>query len=361
MIAIIGGGPAGIALACALDSAGMDYQLFESRALGATWRSVPSDLRVLSPWWTDVLRTKDIFRANPLSKPNASQYLEHLHQIAEELRGEVLENHEILALLIENKNRFFLKSNQDLHGPYSHVCIATGYYFFPREFTPAGGNDGSVPLIHAGKLKDYDQLNALEVRNQPFIVVGGRVTAGQLLTEMYQRGLTCEISIRSPLEFRREGLIASVRENLYFIWEQMQIRFHPDTKRESFPVMDGGEPRFLISSGVVRTRPVIERIRYGEVEFSDGQATRASAIILATGYQPTFDFLPSALDKNEYSLPTTANFELTNVPGVYLLGFDNLRNHRSRYLRGIRSDAKELAGILTRSYSKLSVPDKRVL
>lgn len=36
------------------------------------------------------------------------------------------------------------------------------------------------------------------------------------------------------------------------------------------------------------------------------------------------------------------------MPGVFLLGFDNLYDHRSRYLRGIRRDARRLARRLTR-------------
>jgi hypothetical protein len=45
-------------------------------------------------------------------------------------------------------------------------------------------------------------------------------------------------------------------------------------------------------------------------------------------------------------LPAIQDFELTEASGLFLLGFDNLYNFRSRYLRGIRSDAAKLASIL---------------
>lgn len=49
MIAIIGAGPAGLALAKSLDGHGVAYTIFERANIGSTWAQAPADLTVLSP------------------------------------------------------------------------------------------------------------------------------------------------------------------------------------------------------------------------------------------------------------------------------------------------------------------------
>ena len=45
-------------------------------------------------------------------------------------------------------------------------------------------------------------------------------------------------------------------------------------------------------------------------------------------------------------MPANSNMQSTNMPGVYFIGLDGLKNFRSRYLRGIRNDARFLADII---------------
>lgn len=346
MIAIVGGGPAGIALATALDRLGIAYDLFETHQLGATWRAVPPNLRVLSPWWTNVLSLGEALRGNPFRKPAAGEYLAHLLRAADRLRGNLRESCKVEALDKDASGACWLKTQQGRFGPYSATVLATGYFFAPSCPSPAPISDDSIRVLHASQISDYSQLEALGAGAGPVVVVGRRVTAGQLLLELDKRGIDCALSLRSPIEYRRHGRIADLREAAYFFWEELQARLRPGLRRPSYPVMDGGRTRELIDSAQVGLWPAIERIENGDVVFRDGRRLRAGAVVLATGYHAVLDLLPSSIQKDTFGTPLHRAFEVKNFANVFLLGYDNLYDHRSRYLRGIRSDAIRLARIL---------------
>lgn len=343
MIAIIGGGPAGIALAAELDALSIGYELFEERQLAATWRAAPPDLRVLSPWWTNVLRWRDALRGNPFRKSPAREYVAHLLEVSGGLRGAVHERTRISAIETAQNGHWRLFSERGERGVYSAVVLATGYFFRPMLPQPEIVSDGSLPMLHAAQISDYAQLNGLRAGDAPVVVVGRRVTAGQLMLELNARGIACALSLRSPIEYRRHGLVASLREAAYFFWEELQARLRPGLRRPSYPVMDGGATRALVDSATVKIWPKIDRIERGALLLEDGRRVEAAAVVLATGYRAVLDLLPQPAELDEYGVPAHRDFELRAHPGLYLLGFDNLYDHRSRYLRGIRADARRLA------------------
>ncbi|MGO1000006.1 NAD(P)-binding domain-containing protein [Lysobacter sp. CA196] len=346
MIAIIGGGPAGIALAAALDRLGLNYELFEAREIGATWRAAPSDLRVLSPWWTNVLSFGELLSGNPFRKPHAGEYLDHLLRIARRLRGRILEGAEVLAIEEDGNGNWNVRTADGISPGYSSVAMATGYFFSPSWPSPPLIEDGSVRILHAAQIGDYAQLEELRTGDLPVVVVGRRVTAGQLMLELNDRGIPCALSLRSPIEFRRHGFIAGIREAAYFFWEELQARLSPGIKRPSYPVMDGGRGRELVENGEIAVWPTLKRVENGEIVLNDDRRMSVAAVIMATGYRAVLDLLPYPVARDGFDVPLNTSFEVQGMPGVYLLGFDNLYDHRSRYLRGIRFDAARLAKIL---------------
>lgn len=343
MIAIVGGGPAGIALAAALDRRKISYDLFEGHQIASTWRATPDGLRVLSPWWTNVLRVRDVLNGNPFRKPSAADYLNHLLKVADSLKGRIHERNIVLSLDPAVDKLWHLNTNAGVYGPYRFVVLATGYFSSPRPPEPCIKSDRSIPSFHAASIRDYSELEKYRKGISPIVIVGRRVTAGQLMLELVERNIPCAISVRSPLEFRRHGLVATVRETAYFFWEELQAMLQPGLRRPSFPVMDGGRSRELLESGKVPVLSVIERIEEGRLVLVDGRKVSAAALIFATGYLPTLSLLSSPLKIDAYGIPEQLDFELKQMPGVHLLGFDNIYDHRSRYLRGIRLDAVRLA------------------
>ncbi|GAB3334783.1 NAD(P)-binding domain-containing protein [Marilutibacter aestuarii] len=352
MIAIIGAGPAGISLAAALDAVGVPYEVFEKEQIGHTWRAAPADLRVLSPWWTDVLHPRAMFKGNPFRKPLAGEYLDHLLATAGTLRGKVHQSCAVTALQRVDGG-WMLQATHGAAGPFAAVVLATGYFSMPRQPDPAIPTDGSVRVLHASAIRDYAELDALRDGARPVVVVGRRVTAGQLMLELSARDIPCAISVRSPLEYRRHGLLADAREVCYFFWETLEAWLKPGLRRPSFPVMEGGRTRELVQTGRVKVMPRIRKIERGELFLEDGSRLPAAAVLHATGYQADLRLLTDGVRLDEYGVPLHSNFEISGMSGIHLLGFDNLYDHRSRYLRGIRADARRLASKLVED-SRLS-------
>jgi len=356
MIAIIGGGPAGIALAAALDRHGLEYTLLEARNMGSTWRRVPPDLTVLSPWWTNILDASGLMEYPPLAKAPAGRYVAHLERVAKGLRGTIRTSTRAVGLRAATNDGWEITlrtaTGEQLEALHAGaVVVCTGYFDRPALPRPTFENDGSIPACHAAEITHFELLDHFGDPKKPVLLVGKRVTAGQFLLRLATTGRQVELSSPSKVVFRRHGALAWSREMLYYAWESLQLGLRPGLKRDSFPPMEGGECRRLIESGAVRMRPALVAVRDGMAHFADGSASEFGAVVLATGYLPQLELLEGISlggERDEYGLPKrhAPGYELAGNAGLYLLGFDNLRSHRSRYLRGIRSDAHELAALI---------------
>lgn len=342
-VAIIGGGPAGIALALELDKRKIPYVLFEAGQLAATWNSVPSNLTVLSPWWTNTLRWRDMLSHNPFSKVPAGKYHHYLLDMARNLRGEINQNTRVVHLTRDSSSRWIVHTEHGKMQVFSGVVLATGYFCSPKGAEPEFFSDGTIPILHSSDIKDYQQLQQFLEAKLPILVVGKRVTAGQLLIELHKRHLPTLLSVKSIIEYRRHGIIAALREQLYFFWEELELWLRPGLKRNSYPAMDGGLTQQLIDSGTIELLPTITSVSSGEAIFSDQSKRACAAIICATGYNPCVELLSPWFSSLEHVLPAVQNYKIEGLPNLFLLGFDNITNHRSRYLRGIRQDAVLLA------------------
>ncbi len=103
----------------------------------------------------------------------------------------------------------------------------------------------------------------------------------------------------------------------------------------------------MLRSGQVDVVPDIHAIDDGQIHFVDGSKGHFDLIVYATGYRPSLAYVEqiAPLSKTD-GIPCTQDMQSSNVRGLYFIGIDNLRNFRSRYLRGIRDDAKRLASII---------------
>src|SRR5215213_7115129 len=86
-VAVIGAGPAGLALGKALRDRGIQFVILEKGVAGNSWNLMPRDLELVSPWKTNWLTREDagLFVPNAqLSRAEFAQYLEHFaarHQL----------------------------------------------------------------------------------------------------------------------------------------------------------------------------------------------------------------------------------------------------------------------------------------
>lgn len=346
-VVIIGGGPSGVCLARFLKRSGIDCVIFEQETVGSSWRNMADALKVISPLWTNTLPGSQCRLLESYSQPPAQQYAGYLERYVKKFEVDVTEGVEVLKVTGGDNHGDPFEITTNLGNvKASLVVCATGYYSNPYVPVLTQDNDGSIPFIHAAQYKNSAELKLSHHEARNILIVGKRVTAGQLMVELVQSGFTVSLSVRGPVKPRRGSLLGQIKDALYFPYEVVRIALQPALKSDSYPEMDGGEAKSLLDSGSVAVHPTIESVRYGAIIFSDGNIAAYDVVILATGYRPALDYLDEQVRLNKNGLPTTRNFESVEQAGLFFLGLDQLKNFRSRYLRGIRSDARRLTTII---------------
>ncbi|KFN51262.1 hypothetical protein P873_03075 [Arenimonas composti TR7-09 = DSM 18010] len=338
---IVGAGPAGLALARQLRRRRIDHCIVDQDDAGASWRSMPPALRLVSPWWTNALCWRDVFRHPPFALVDAPQFAAYLDEFRTREDIRVVPGCKVTAIAAHGEGHVVTTSRGQVRSRFVVVC--TGYFPHPVGPDPAADDDGSIPVVHAAAYPGPEKVRRL-AGGRPVIVVGRRVSAGQIMVELADAGIEVALSTRAPVEFRRDGRLGALKDALYYFYEELLVVLRPRLRLPSFPVMDGGRSRELFEAGRIPRYPPIRALREGVVEFEDGSTLEAGMVVHATGYRPGLPELP--IDTDADGLPRCYDWESTRTPGVFFLGLDNRRNYRSRTLRGIRSDCRALARTL---------------
>jgi hypothetical protein len=340
-VLIVGAGPAGITLAYHLKRRGIESILLEARHIGDTWARVPADMRLVSPWWTNALRTRDAFHFFPLAKVRAGDFRRYLGKFSKVHDLKVVEGAKIVS--IDKTDRGWqARADDGREWIASFIVLATGYFSNPAGPVGYVSTDHSVPTMHVADVSDYEVF-AKSLLGKTVLIVGRRVSAGQFIVELTKRGIDVVLSTRGEVEFRRAGLLGWIRDHIYFFWEALRIRLQPDLRTNSYPIMDGGQPERLIRSGVVKVIGSLASLRDGRALTHSGTEVEIGLVLFATGYLPAVEKIRLSPGDAASRMGSTPGFYCSERSGLYMLGLDQQRNFRSRYLRGIRSDARGLA------------------
>lgn len=338
---IIGGGPAGLATAYRfVRRGGIDFTIIERGSIGHSWQLMHDSLLLLSPMWVNQLPGHRFPLRRSFSKIPKADFIDYLRSYAERYDMPLQTDTDVLEIAADD-GVFQLHTSAGLIRSRS-VVNATGYYCSPHmpEFE---ANDGSVPLMHAADYKSPQQVASMTATNGRILIVGKRVSAGQLLEELDDAGFTLGISVRGPIETRPGGLRGIIKENLYYIKEMLRFRIDPYIRQNSLALMNGGKTDRIIRSGRLRQHPTIDRIDAGEICFSDGSRDNYDLVICATGFETAFPHLTNLLDDQAPMLRQLRMGAHLSVPGLFFVGVDNLINFKSRYVRGVAADSALVA------------------
>ncbi len=352
-VLIIGAGPAGLSLAYECGRRGLQVHIVEAGAApGAAWRRMPTGLRLLSPWYQNVLfdrrwRLRDLFRLVPAGE--FANYLDaeakrHALSVSVDQVVQGVSKHGDIWI-VDAGSRYYARN----------VVCASGYYSKPYTPTIEGQHSLTIPQLH---FNEYVSPGALpcQRRNARVLIVGKRISAGQAAVELADAGFGVTLVCRSAIRFARPPWLQTLSFPLYFAFEDWVAAKRTDWLDDSYPPMDGGRAAALIRSGIISTRPGVRAFSGNAATFTDGTQAAFDLVLYATGFRPALDYLGElSLPLAANGLPRTEGFALPDYPGLYLLGFDKLRTFRSRYLRGIREDARVLAETILAELGRRSV------
>lgn len=343
---IIGSGPSGLSLAAELMKKGISPLILEKGTPSETWKVIPKHITLLSPWWTNILDLYGLTKDWPWKEVHAIKYYLYLRDFINRKKLVILDDCKVLKVTRDNQQQYEISTTQGVFHT-SHVVCASGYFSNPSRPKPEFSTDGSINILHTADIHDFSEIPEGDT-SKKVLIVGKRTSAGQTLQTFHEKGYSLAISARSPITFRRSGLYGKFRETLYFLYEPIWVRIRRGIKSNSYPSMDGGKIRKLIETNKILTKTIIKEIKNKTVYFENGEQESYDIIVLATGYRPELSYISDLVSINkEDGLPPMNDFQSMESKGIYFLGFDNINDFRSRYLRGIRHDAKMLSKIIT--------------
>lgn len=325
-VLIIGAGPAGLTLGFYLKKHNVDYLILEQNdKVGSSWAKMPDHLHLISYWKSNYLLEEDLKLFDPYKAHAAKEFALYLEDFSKRHQLKIKTNNNVLEITKEN-DQFVVRTQSDKYKA-ALVVDCRGYFSFPH--IPLLKINGNAPfMMHFKDYKNCDQLNG----HKKILVVGKRLSAGQLLCELSTTGQhQLFLSVRSPLRFSPPLFIFK-----HFL---RHLNFYEGIiKKFNIRIKGAREVPMHINAKMVIKKKVkvlgdIVKIENKKVHFTCGTIQEIDAIIFATGFHPT-------------AINLRDDFESSTTDGLYYLGRGTQRTFSSRFIRGIREDASVLGQLI---------------
>ena len=286
-VAIIGGGPIGLACGISCKQMGLSYVIIEKGPLVHSIFNYPVSMTFFST--SDKLEIGNVPFISRNAKPTRDEALEYYRRVTLhfQLNVHLFEN---VSTIKKNTNGFNIETSKSNYY-VRFIIIATGFYDIPNLLSVPGEN---LPKVH-----HYYKDPHLYFK-QKIVVVGSANSAVDAALETYRKGAEVTMVIREP----------EIQQNVKY-WVR------PDIVNR---IKEGSINAWFNSS--------IKEISENEVIIStpEGEIHISNDFVLAmTGYMPDFSFLQKMgieiVEKENIVLPDHNPDTLeSNVAGIFLAG-----------------------------------------
>lgn len=360
-VAIVGAGPAGMAVAKCLKDQGINPLILEMEGdFGSSWRRHYERLHIHTARARSHLPGKPIPRSYPQYVPRA-QFVEYLDEYAAEFaldaefgcKVEQIERHDGGWRLRHSKG----------NAQARHVVLATGFAQQPKFGDWPGLDSFPGKILHTRWYR-----RAADLPGQRVLVIGFGNSGGEIAVDLIEQGREVEIAVRNKVNLLPKELFGipignfELMQKLFGVrladrlnapilravlgdYEQYGLRkadVGPLTdivKNGRVPLIDIGTLP-LMRAGKLRARPGVARVEGARVHFADGSSGDYDAILMATGYtvdlRPLLGDLPEALDAT--GRPHKSGAEI--APGLWAISYHAVTNGQ---LRAIAAQAPHIA------------------
>ena len=363
-VAVIGAGPAGLAVGACLRRAGLSFVILEQeRQLAPAWRRQYDRLHLHTIKQFSSLPFVAFPKAFPRYVPK-SLMLEYLESYAAnfDLRPRLGQH---VNLVRWQETRWVVQTNSTtLLAPY--LVIASGINAEPVIPHIPGIERFEGPVIHSAEYR-----NPMPYIGRSVLVVGMGNSGAEIALDLAEAGARPTVSIRNGVHIvPRElygvpiqliGMVASralpVRANdkifpiildaalgnlaKYGITRPKQGLLD-QIEKAKIPVIDVGTVR-AIMTGQIKIAPAVVEITKSGARFANATTEQCSAVIFATGYRPSYQQFLNLATEETGAHPRFADTHL------YFVGF---RNSATGLLRNISKEALQAAQNIRRQLTK---------
>lgn len=344
-ISIIGGGPAGLAIAGRLTKAGVPCIIYEkSEHVGHAWHNHYDRLHLHTVKEYSHLPHLP-FPADYPQYASRQQFVDYLHYYAAQFSLNIKKGHHAHRLQpLRDKWQFEIESTKEKIKS-DIVIVATGYNNFPVIPEWSGKDEYQGRIVHSKTYK-----NPQPFTGQKVLVVGMGNTGAEIALDLANHGIEVSISVRGPVnivprDFKgrpTQKTAMMLRQLPVWLGDQIGIvlrkiaigdlsKYGIDTPKEppaaqlrkygKTPVIDIGTVN-LIKAGKINVLSDINRLTTDKVVFDNAIEKGFDIIILATGYKANLDQWVK-IDSSCFNDKGAARKAYFNqYPGIYFLGFD---------------------------------------
>lgn len=343
-VAVIGAGPAGLAVGASLRRCDISFEIFErSDQVAPAWHRHYQRLHLHTPKGNSGLPYRP-FPAGYPRYPSRRQMVDYLEDYATafEMRPRFDEAVTIVRPL--NASRWEVITSKTRCIAHA-VVVASGLSLERNVPAWAGMDEFRGPVVHSS-----DYVDGAPYRNRRVLVVGFGNSGAEICLDLVEQGAKPCVSVRSPVTVIPRDLfgipIVTVATAFSFLPASVvdflfrpilrgvvgDLRAYgirtPDNgpllqvaKSSRVPVLDVGTVK-LIKEHKLTVMPGIRDVTEDGVIFEDGSSAAFDAIILATGLRPKLDFLKveqsTEWERRPMNIPTQGRPAL---PNLYFCGF----------------------------------------
>ncbi|RZI84547.1 MAG: NAD(P)/FAD-dependent oxidoreductase [Rubrivivax sp.] len=355
-VAIVGAGPAGLAMAACLRREKVPCLVIEQHGhVGSSWVNHYERLHLHTDKAHSALPGLDFPKSYP-RYPSRQQVVDYLNDYARHHRIEP-----VFGQRIESARRvgqgWELRS-QDTVYQVETLVVAGGYNRAPQCPTWPGQALFQGEVLHSGAY-----TNGARFKDRRVLVVGLGNSGGEIAIDLWEHGAQATLAVRSPVNvitrevmgipfltigILQSALPARLADALnapamralvgdlrpYGLRRPSEGPITQIREQGRVPFIDVGTIK-LIKEGQVQVRPGIARFTDDGVVFTDDRAEGFDAVVLATGYRPDVQSWLQAGDLGKFD----------NQAGLYFCGY---HVSATGMLREIAIEARRLAKLIAR-------------
>lgn len=286
-VAIIGGGPIGLACAVEASRAGLSYVVLEKGVLVNAIYHFPTNMTFFST--SALLEIGEVPFVSIHDKPQRQEALEYYRRVVEKYRLNLHLYEEVLEVHSSSNDKFEITTSRSQYLA-QHVIVATGFYDQPNLL--------NIPGETLTKVSHYYR-DAFPYYRQKLVIIGAGNSACDAALEAYYKGAEVTLVVR------KDRLKDTIK---YWIKPNIENRLKEGSIKAYF-------------------NSIVTAIRPEEIDLATplGSLTLANDFVLAlTGYHPNFDFLKRLgieLSQNVAHAPVCnmEDFE-SSRPNMYVAG-----------------------------------------